>query len=123
MRIRAKFWLESNQGGFLLGPGTLRLLLAVEEQGSLKAGARAIRLGYRTAWARLNRAEEALGFPLLERHSGGEGGGGSTLTPEALELVERYRRFLQGLEEELEARFERVFGDWVSKSAPVKLVQ
>ncbi|MDW8481052.1 MAG: LysR family transcriptional regulator [Meiothermus sp.] len=73
MRIRAKFWLESDQGGFLLGPGTLRLLLAVEERGSLKAGARAVRLGYRTAWARLNRAEKALGFPLVERRSGGKG--------------------------------------------------
>ncbi|MCS7059110.1 MAG: LysR family transcriptional regulator [Meiothermus sp.] len=115
MRIRAKFWLESDQGGFLLGPGTLRLLLAVEERGSLKAGARAVRLGYRTAWARLNRAEKALGFPLVERRSGGEGGGGSTLTPEALELVERYRRFVEGLEEELEVRFREVFGDWTAK--------
>ncbi|RDI96664.1 LysR family transcriptional regulator [Meiothermus sp. QL-1] len=110
MRIRAKFWLESDQGEFLLGPGTLRLLGAVAEKGSLKAAARSLRLGYRTAWARLRRAEAGLGFPLLQRHSGGEGGGGSILTPEAWALLEGYQRFLEGLEEELEARFCAAFG-------------
>lgn len=82
MRLKVKFWLESDAGHFLLGPGTLRLLVAVAEQGSLKAGAKAVRLSYRSAWERLRKAEEGLGFPLLERHSGGEGGGGSTLRPQ-----------------------------------------
>ncbi|GEM83028.1 winged helix-turn-helix domain-containing protein [Meiothermus hypogaeus] len=112
MRLKTKFWLESDTGNFLLGPGTLRLLVAVAERGSLKAGAKAIGLSYRGAWDRLKKAEEGLGFPLLERHSGGEGGGGSTLTTDALELVERYRRFAQESEAELEARFAVAFADW-----------
>ncbi|WP_299427613.1 LysR family transcriptional regulator [uncultured Meiothermus sp.] len=112
MRLKAKLWLESDSGDFLLGPGTLRLLLAVAEKGSLKAGACAIGLSYRAAWDRLKKAEEGLGFALLERHSGGEGGGGSTLTAEALGLVERYRFFLQGLEGELEARITEAFAGW-----------
>lgn len=112
MRLKTKFWLESDTGNFLLGPGTLRLLVAVAEYGSLKAGARAIGLSYRGAWERLKKVERGLGFPLLERHSGGEGGGGSTLTAEALDLVERYRRFAQESEAELEARFALAFADW-----------
>ncbi len=112
MRLKTKFWLESDSGSFLLGPGTLRLLVAVAEQGSLKAGAKAIGLSYRGAWDRLKKAEDGLGFPLLERYSGGERGGGSTLTPEAMELVERYRRFVQGVQGELEARFAEAFADW-----------
>ncbi|MDX2006245.1 MAG: LysR family transcriptional regulator [Meiothermus sp.] len=107
MKLRVKFWLESGSGTYLLGPGALRLLLAVEAEGSLKAGARAIGLSYRAAWDRLKKAEEGLGFALLERQSGGEGGGRSALTPEAAELVGRYRAFLEGLEEELQARFEQ----------------
>ncbi len=113
VRLRAKFWLESESGSFLLGPGTLRLLLAVAEQGSLKAGAQSIGLGYRSAWNRLKKAEEGLGFPLLERYSGGEGGGGSHLTPEALELVQRYRSFLQEAEGVLEDRFNKAFANWL----------
>ncbi len=112
MRVKAKFWLESNQGDFLLGPGTLRLLLAVAEQGSIKAGAKAAGLSYRAAWERLKKAEEGLGFALLERFSGGEGGGGSSLTAEALELIERYRQFLRQAENALEASFAAAFADW-----------
>mgnify|MGYP005837775095 CR=1 FL=1 len=115
MRLKAKFWLESDSGDFLLGPGTLRLLLAVADQGSLKAGAKVIGLSYRAAWDRLKKAEEGLGFPLLERHSGGEGGGGSSLTSAALELVERYRAFVQDVEGLLEARYTKAFADWSFK--------
>lgn len=115
MRLKAKFWLESDSGDFLLGPGTLRLLLAVADQGSLKAGAKVIGLSYRAAWDRLKKAEEGLGFPLLERHSGGEGGGGSSLTSVALELVERYRAFVQDVEGLLEARYTKAFADWSFK--------
>ncbi len=115
MRLKAKFWLESDSGDFLLGPGTLRLLLAVADKGSLKAGAKVIGLSYRAAWDRLKQAEEGLGFPLLERHSGGEGGGGSTLTVAALKLVERYRVFVQDLEGMLEARFTEAFAGWSSE--------
>ncbi|MCS7067070.1 MAG: LysR family transcriptional regulator [Meiothermus sp.] len=114
MRLKVKFWLESDAGNFLLGPGTLHLLVAVARQGSLKAGARAAGLSYRGAWNRLKKAEEGLGFPLLQRFSGGEGGGGSTLTAEAEELVERYQRFVQGAEEVLEARFAEAFAGWPS---------
>ncbi len=114
MRLKAKFWLESDSGDFLLGPGTLRLLLAIADKGSLKAGAKVAGLSYRAAWDRLKKAEAGLGFPLLERHSGGEGGGGSTLTPAALELVERYRSFVQEVEGALEARFSEAFADWPS---------
>ncbi|GIW28582.1 MAG: hypothetical protein KatS3mg070_1945 [Meiothermus sp.] len=112
MRLRTKFWLESESGNFMLGPGTLRLLLAVAEQGSLKAGARLVGLSYRTAWDRLKKAEEGLGFALLERFSGGERGGGSSLTSDALELVERYRRFMSSAQGVLEAHFAEAFEGW-----------
>jgi molybdate transport system regulatory protein len=98
MKLRVKFWLESHSGEYLLGPGALQLLVAIETEGNLKAGAKAIGLSYRAAWDRLKKAEEGLGFALLERHSGGEGGGRSVLTQEAATLVGRYRAFLEGLE-------------------------
>lgn len=109
MKLRVKFWLETESGEYLLGPGALQLLLAIEQSGNLKAGAKTIGLSYRAAWDRLKKAEQGLGFDLLERRSGGEGGGRSVLTTEAAQLIERYRRFLQGLEGELEARFAQVF--------------
>ncbi len=40
MRPRAKYWLEAEDGRYLMGPRTHRLLRAIETTGSLKAAAR-----------------------------------------------------------------------------------
>lgn len=111
MRAKAKFWLETGKGDYLIGPRTLRLLLATDQEGSLKAGARQAGFSYRAAWDRLQEVEGALGFALLERHSGGERGGGSVLTPRARALVQRYKKFSDWMENDLEARFHQAFGD------------
>lgn len=112
MQPRVKIWLESDSGAYLLGPGALHLLIAIHETGSLKAGAKASQLSYRGAWDRLKKAEAGLGFALLERRSGGEGGGSSALTPQAQALVQRYKTFLNDLEADITQRFEQAFADW-----------
>ena len=109
MRPRAKFWLETETGEYLMGPRTLRLLEAVHESGSLKAGARAAGFSYRAAWARVRRVEAALGFKVIESRSGGEGGGRSRLTPEALVFVRRFRAFLEKADTLLERSFRDSF--------------
>lgn len=112
MRPKAKIWLEREDGSYLMGPGAMHLLRAVAEAGSLKGGAKQVGISYRKAWAQLRKVEAALGVALLQRHSGGEGGGGSTLTPAALNFLERYERFCQGALHDLEARFREAFAGW-----------
>jgi molybdate transport system regulatory protein len=112
MQPRVKIWLESDSGAYLLGPGALQLLIAIHQTGSLKAGAKASGLSYRAAWDRLKKAEKGLGFALLERRSGGEGGGSSALTPQAEELVQRYQKFCDHLEADLAKRFDKAFAGW-----------
>ncbi len=111
MRPRAKFWLETDEGEYLMGPRTLRLLEAVERTGSLKAAAREAGFSYRSAWSRVKRVEAALGFKLIESHSGGEGGGYSSLTPRAAGFLERFNAFLQASERELHSLFDKSFDD------------
>lgn len=72
------------------GPGPYRLLLGVERFGSLRAAAQDMGMAYSKAFTIIKRAETALGFPLTCRKIGGTGGGGSVLTPEAKELMNRY---------------------------------
>lgn len=110
MQAKVKVWLETDGGSYLLGPGALRLLVAVHQTGSLKAGAKAAGLSYRGAWERIKKAEAGLGFALLERQSGGDGGGHSVLTAEAKRLIERYQAFLEGLHSDIETRFQQAFG-------------
>jgi len=111
MRPRAKFWLETDEGEYLMGPRTMRLLEAINETGSLKAAARAAGFSYRSAWSRVKRVEEALGYKLIESHSGGEGGGHSRLTSEAVEFLRKFKSFLVAAEEQINKIFFTYFID------------
>lgn len=86
-------FLCSDSGERFFGEGPYRLLLTVEEKGSLRAAAIQLGMAYTKALKIITRAEKALGFRLTERIAGGKGGGGSRLTPEAKELIQRYEAY------------------------------
>ncbi len=82
---------ESNEKFF--GEGPYRLLLAVEKHGSLRAAALSMGMAYTKALKLLKTAENALGFPLTARVTGGKDGGGSRLTPEGKAWIEKYESY------------------------------
>jgi molybdate transport system regulatory protein len=110
MRLLYKIWLDYRGRAF--GDGPARLLGGVEEWGSLRKAAQELGMSYNKAWRILHAAEERLGFALLDRSVGGSLGGGSQLTPEARDLMRRYRSLVGDAEEALEAVFRRHFADW-----------
>lgn len=65
----------------------------IEETGSLRAAAQAMGLSYSKALRMVKRAEKELGFALTRKTIGGRGGGGSTLTDEARNFMERYEAY------------------------------
>ena len=85
----------------------------MEQSGSLRKAAQELGMSYNKAWRILHAAEQRLGFPLLDRSVGGSLGGGSHLTPEARDLLGRYRAVATEAAETLEAVFQRHFADWV----------
>lgn len=64
---------------------------------------------YRKAWGQIKAMEGQLGLPLVEKQTGGPGGGGARLTPEARNLLSKYFRLVQGIEEEVNRRFRGIF--------------
>jgi len=112
VEARSKIWCERG-GELVLSEWRLDLLAAVGETGSLSRAAERLDVPYRTAWHKLKAVEEQLGVRLLETQSGGAGGGGSSLTPDALELIRRFRRVRQGVSELVSKRFESEFADWL----------
>ncbi len=110
LAARSKVWRERG-GRVALSEWRVQLLEAVEETGSLAAAAERIGVPYRTAWHKLHDVEVALGVKLLATQSGGAGGGGSDLTPEARDLIRRFRRVTAGIAEQVEASFRREFED------------
>ena len=93
------------------GPGMVALLRAVEKTGSLQRAARSMNMAYSKAWKMLRVAEKEWGFLLTDRETGGRDGGGSTLTPQAKELMEAYLSFRRDAEAELDRLFETYFSD------------
>jgi molybdate transport system regulatory protein len=112
LRLNYKLWLDHRGRAF--GDGPARLLDGVEQWGSLRKAAQELGMSYNKAWRILHAAEQRLGFPLLDRSVGGNLGGGSHLTPEAQDLMRRYRAVSAEAGEALEAVFQRYFGDWTS---------
>ena len=86
---RASVWLE-RRGVYLLGDAEAQLLEAIERTGSIKEAAKTVGLSYRTAWARVQNLEQALGTPAVESRAGGPRRGTSALTGDARELIQRH---------------------------------
>ncbi len=110
MRLAYKIWLEYRGRAF--GDGPARLLDGVEQTGSLRKAATELGMSYNKAWRILHAAEQRLGFALLDRSVGGSLGGGSHLTPQAQDLVRRYKALAIAADEALHQVFEQHFADW-----------
>ncbi len=108
MIARFNIWLEAD-GGIVLSPWRARLLASIERAGSISAAAEELGIPYRRAWEKLREMETNYGRSLVETEVGGARGGGAHLTGEARDLMKRFERFEAGLQEEIEARYQRAF--------------
>jgi molybdate transport system regulatory protein len=74
------------------GHDRMGLLRAVAEQGSITHAAKAVGLSYKGAWDAIDAMNRLAGKPLVERSTGGRGGGGTRMTPHGERLLERYEQ-------------------------------
>lgn len=91
-------FLDDNDEKFF-GEGPARLMRAVEETGSLRAAAMSMDMAYTKALKLIRNAENALGYPLIRRTTGGKDGGGSCLTEEGKEWLQRYEDYRDACKE------------------------
>jgi molybdate transport system regulatory protein len=108
--LRTKIWFTKD-GLIVFGEGLAKLLYGVEEHGSLSKAAKAYGVSYRHAWGDLKRAEERLGFALLDRRTGGQKGGGAELTEPARKLLRIYESLKRRLIRQGDAWFEKLISD------------
>lgn len=76
------------------GDGPAQLMNAINETGSLRSAALSMGMAYTKALKLIKNAEDALGVKLLRRTTGGKDGGGSCLTEEGKEWLQRYEAYL-----------------------------
>lgn len=104
LQARGALWLAVD--GQPLGErGRLGLLQAIAQEGSITRAAQAFGLSYKAAWDALDAMNHTAREPLVERVSGGKGGGSTVLTAYGQRLLERYlqvqavhERYLRHLE-------------------------
>lgn len=77
--------------GAVLSESRIRLLEAIDRCGSLNRAAREVPLSYKAAWEALDTMNRLAPEPLVERLTGGRGGGGTRLTGYARQLVRLHR--------------------------------
>ena len=109
MEPRVNLWIElDNQ--VVLSRWRVELLLAVDETGSISGAAERLGVPYRRAWEKIHEMEQRLGVALLDTQTGGPGGGGARLTPNAQDYVARFQQFSEGIDLFVRQHFREAFG-------------
>ena len=107
VELNGALWLHKAEQKFL-GGDRIALLEKIDELGSITKAAKAIGISYKNAWDLVNMINNLADRPLVERLTGGKGGGGTTVTAYGKEVIrqfsvlqEEHRRFLENLEGKL----------------------
>jgi molybdate transport system regulatory protein len=108
-QVKYKIWLDRN--GKVFGEGPYSLLKGIENTGSLNTSAREMKMSYSQAYKLIKNIEKRLGFSLITSQTGGQGGGGSQLTSEAKELMNKYSAFERECREAIWTAYEKYFGN------------
>jgi len=74
-----------------LGPGKIRLLEAIDREGSISAAGRALKMSYRRAWLLIDELNSYFREPLVATRLGGSGGGRATVTALGRSVIRAYR--------------------------------
>jgi len=108
IELHGSVWMTV--GGENFGGGSRVALLAkVAECGSITQAAKAVGMSYKAAWDAIDTMNNLAGEPLVERQTGGKGGGGTQLTQRGTQLVENFHiierehlRFIEQLAKQAE---------------------
>ncbi|MDD3343056.1 MAG: TOBE domain-containing protein [Sulfurospirillaceae bacterium] len=87
--LEARLWMKKSDKNYL-GKGRIELLENIRQYGSIHAAAKAMKMSYKAAWDSVDAMNNLAETPLVEKVSGGKGGGGTSLTAKGLEVIEAF---------------------------------
>ena len=103
MEISSNLTLEIFNQPFLLEK-RIELLIAIKKTGSINKAAKEVPMSYKAAWEAIEAMNNLSTTPIVQRETGGVGGGGTTLTPYGENLIETFeilkkeqKKFLENL--------------------------
>lgn len=99
-----------------IGPGKIALLERIDKSGSLSQAARDLKMSYKRAWHLLESLNESFKQPVVLTTTGGQRGGGATLTEFGRTLISSYRSFDLAIQAQADRHF-RALVPYVRKSS------
>ncbi len=114
MNIKSNIWFENENSGFF-GKGRIELLKQIEIHGSISAAAKAMKMSYKAAWDAVNEMNKLSDSPIVQRETGGKGGGGTVLTEKGRSTIALYK--------ELESMQEYFWSSLINVSSDVNLLE
>ncbi len=107
IELDGSLWFHKSNQKYL-GGDRIRLLEKIDELGSITKAAKDVGISYKTAWDVINMINNLAEKPLVDRLTGGKGGGGTSLTAEGKKVIKQYKtiqeehqKFLSNLEDRL----------------------
>lgn len=97
------------RGDKFFGPGVAQLLLLIDQYHSLQKATEQMHIAYSKAWRILREAERNIGVEIIRKKVGGAGGGGSELTDEGRDYLQRYLAFEKEVRQEADRLFAKYF--------------
>jgi len=107
--LESDLYLSKHSEEFL-SPKRVQLLENITIYGSITKAAKASGITYKTAWAWIDKMNTLATKPLVQRISGGKGGGGTIVTAFAKSLMQRFIE-LEALHQKHLASLDRSFDD------------
>jgi molybdate transport system regulatory protein len=87
---KGKIWVEKG-GKTYMGWGRVELLERIGRSGSIAAAARSMGMSYRNAWLEVEEMNRLAPMPLVEKTTGGVGGGHARITDEGQKIISEYK--------------------------------
>jgi len=94
LKINGRIWLETSGGERFIGVGRMELLEHIQQSGSINLAAKAMNMSYKRAWDLVQSFNRLAEQPMVVTQTGGQKGGGATLTKEGLVYLKRYQELL-----------------------------
>jgi molybdate transport system regulatory protein len=89
---KGRIWIDGAEGTFL-GYGRIVLLERIREYGSITRAAKSMEMSYRHAWKLVDSMNRQAPRPLVEKATGGRGGGGTRLTEEGEQAISLFWKY------------------------------
>lgn len=92
------------------GPGVQQLLTCIGQTGSLQEACLDMDISYSKGRKMIKELEQQLGFPVVQRWTGGSGGGGSVLTEKGRNLMAAYEQMVASVQDFTDQAYQKYMG-------------